>query len=577
MLAAAFLLQCVIVVAAPLLVATRLRRRWALSWALFGAGALTFAASQVAHIPFNHFVLPHAARLSGNLSNGFHLPYRAMLLGLSAGLCEELARFFVLRFALKNARTGPHALMFGVGHGGIESIFVGVLAASAAFNAAYVQRFGVDNLGLSAIDAAAIRQWLTSSPWLVLLGAFERLMTIPFHIAAAGLVMVSVAKRRPAMLLAAIGLHTIFDAGVVYVASKFGLVMSEVWVAVTLPISLLIIGASMRQLDTLSDAPALLPPLASGEAIEFVDVEKTFGEVRALRGLSVTVRRGDRVCLLGPNGAGKTTAIRVVNGALSPSNGWAFLFGANARDPEFLAAKRRVGVVPQQAGMYSEMTCRQYLEFVKEIYQAPAYEDLVDRLSLRSVIDRSSSTLSGGMQRRLSLAAALLSSPDLLILDEPSAGLDPIAAHEMIQLLKEVSQGRTTLLCTHDLDEAEKLCDSVIILRAGRVIVHQSIAELRKKSTPMLALRAVADVESLKRALEARGHRTEDADEAEEIMIAFPEGEQGAPKLLRALLEQGIEVCECRILRPTLESLFIEAVRKAEAGPQSMGKEKVHT
>ncbi len=572
MLAAAFLLQCVIVIAAPLLLAIQLRKRWTLSWWLFTAGALTFAGSQAAHLPLNHFVLPRVMVLSTHLSSGTRVAYHALLLGLSAGVCEEVARFVALRFALRNFRTGPHALMFGAGHGGIESIFVGLFAASAAFNVLYLQRFGVDNLGLSTLDAQAVRQWMTSSPWLVLLGALERLMTIPFHIAAATLVMASIAKRRPLLLVVAIAWHTILDAGVVWTFSKFGAVMSEVWLAVCLPINLLIIGANMKQFAVLSDAQASTRPESSGEPIEFVEVEKSFGDVHALRGVSVMVKRGERVCLLGPNGAGKTTAIRIVNGALAPTNGWAFLFGSNAEDDQFLVAKRRVGVVPQQAGMYREMTCRQYLDFVKEIYGSEPYEHLIDRLSLGDVMDRSSATLSGGMQRRLSLAAALLSSPDLLILDEPSAGLDPIAAHEMIELLKDVSEGRTTLLCTHDLDEAEKLCDSVIILRAGRVLLHQSIAELRKQSTPMLALRTVGDVAPLRRALEAQGHTVQETDDTQEVTIAFPQGAQGAPHMLRTLLEQGVDVCECRILRPTLEALFIETVRTAEAA--SIGKTK---
>ncbi len=570
MLAVAFLLQCAIVVAAPLFIAARLRKRWPLSWSLFGAGALTFAASQVVHLPFNRFVLPHLIALGVNFSKGASLVLTSVLLGLSAGVCEEVARFVALRFTLKKARTGPHALMFGVGHGGIESIFVGALAASAALNAAYIQRFGVENLGLSAIDAQSVRQWMNAPPYLVLLGAFERLMTIPFHISAACLVMVAVAKRRPVMLLAAIGWHTLLDAGVVFTASTFGLIASEVWVAVSLPFSLLFIHASMKQLAPLEDPRALPRPAASGEPLEFVGVEKNFEEVQALRGITVTVRRGERVCLLGPNGAGKTTSIRIVNGALSPTNGWAFLFGSTFSDDDFLSAKRRVGVVPQQPGMYSEMTSRQYLDFVKDLYQSKPYDDLVDRLALHDVLDRSSSTLSGGMQRRLSLAAALLSSPELLILDEPSAGLDPIAAHEMIQLLKEVSQGRTTLLCTHDLDEAEKLCDSVIILRAGRVLVHQPIAELRKHAAPTLALRAISDLDPLKSALAAHGYQTRVTDG--EVIIAFPEAEQGVPRLLRELILQGVEICECRVLRPTLEELFIETVRSAESSPPSNRK-----
>jgi ABC-2 type transport system ATP-binding protein len=252
-----------------------------------------------------------------------------------------------------------------------------------------------------------------------------------------------------------------------------------------------------------------------------------------------------------------------VNGALGPSSGWAFLFGASARDPGFLAAKRRVGVVPQAPGMYEEMNVRQYLELVAALYDVKSFEAIAERLGLGELMDRPSAKLSGGQQRRLSLCAAMMSEPELLILDEPSAGLDPVAAREMIDLLKDVSRDRTTLLCTHDLDEAEELCDNVIILRRGKVLVHDSIATLRRRAATRLALRARQGPERLAAALRERGHEPTIDDATVEVPAA--DAESDAPRLLRELLGAGIDVYDCRVLAPSLEDLFLQAVRAPES------------
>ncbi len=548
----ALIVQLAVVVAAPLLLGRWLADHWKLSWGTFGAGAAAFVASQAVHLPLNAWVLRP-------LLHHASLATIAVALGLSAGVCEEGARWLVLRLWRTRERSGPHALMFGAGHGGVESMFVGVLAAQAALNVAIIQRIGVENLGLAHEAQEALRKQLAAPAWGPLLGAFERLMTIPFHVSASCLVMLALAKRRPVFLVAAIGWHALSDAVTVVTMQRWGAVSSELWLAATFPVSLTIIFASLAALPRLEPPHAEDRPRASGEPLELVAVEKTFGAVRALDGVTVTIKKGERACLLGPNGAGKTTAIRVVNGALAPSGGWAFLFGASSRDEAFLAAKRRVGVVPQQPGMYHEMTVRQYLEFVASVYGVGGFDALAARLGLTELMDRPSAKLSGGQQRRLSLAAAMLPEPELLILDEPSAGLDPVAAREMVDLLKEVSRDRTTLLCTHDLDEAEELCDNVVILKQGKVLVHDSIAGLRKRSAARLSLRASQGSERLLAALRERGYEPTAVDGA--VQISATDGERLAPKLLRELLGAGIDVYDCRLLLPTLEELFLQLVR----------------
>ena len=167
--------------------------------------------------------------------------------------------------------------------------------------------------------------------------------------------------------------------------------------------------------------------------------------------------------------------------------------------------------------------------------------------------------LSGGLQRRVSLAAALLPEPDVLLLDEPTVGLDPVAAHEVQAALREVMVGRTTLLCTHNLAEAEALCDEVVILRGGTVLVHDTLTHLRQRVTPALQLRARQGAEALFRALAATSHDVR--AQGEWVRVTTDDPESMAPDVLRQLLGAGIDVVECRVARASLEDLFLEAVR----------------
>jgi ABC-2 type transport system ATP-binding protein len=553
-----------ICVLAPILLARAILARYPVSWATVAAGAAAFVASQVVHIPFNAFVLP----LLPGRGEPFHVPIILAFVGLSAGVCEETARYVALRWARPKDRSGPHALAFGAGHGGIESIWIGLGAAWALFKLLYIERVGVDQLGLGAADQSALAEQLAALDHLggasPMLGALERLLVIPFHVAMTCLVMRAVAERRPIFLALAILGHALLDSGCVAAMTFFSPNIAEVWLAFTLPVSLAIIGVSLRRLPKHERPPIDARPPASGAPIELAAAEKTYGAVRALDGVTFTLAEGERACLLGPNGAGKTTSIRMITGAIAPSRGFVFLFGETSEDPGFLAQKRRVGIVPQQPGMYAEMTVRGYLAFVRELYDAKGTGDAIaEKLGLADVMDRATTALSGGMQRRLALAAALLPRPDLLVLDEPSAGLDPVAARQMIECVKEASAGRTTLLCTHNLAEAEELCDSVLILRKGKVLLHTRLDELRKTTQARIALRAQGDRSALVDALTKRGLAIELEDG--EVRVPMADAERAAPGLLRDLLGEGLDVYECRIVRPTLEELFFQVV-DADAG-----------
>jgi ABC-2 type transport system ATP-binding protein len=283
--------------------------------------------------------------------------------------------------------------------------------------------------------------------------------------------------------------------------------------------------------------------------------------VVALREVTWSIPIGARTCLLGPNGSGKTTSIRLLEGALQPTTGWVSLLGTAVNGPGYAEARRRTGVVPQNSGMYSDLTTREYLELARRLYGSGDVDDTLERFGLAPHRDKMLAQLSGGFQRRLVVASALLSAPDLLLLDEPTVGLDPVAAHEVHALLQQAMVGRTTLLCTHNLAEAEALCDEVVILRNGEVLLHEPLATLRRRQRPRTRLAALQPVEALAAAVRARGLEPQIDDGA--VIVAI-DAKSEAPALLRLLLDSGLDVYECRPLAPTLEELFLQVVGERE-------------
>ena len=295
-------------------------------------------------------------------------------------------------------------------------------------------------------------------------------------------------------------------------------------------------------------------------ALSLDHVTKVYaGGVTALREVSLAVAQGERACLLGPNGAGKTTVVRLLEGALAPTSGRVSVAGSG--DAIRLAyARAQVGIVPQLPGMYDDLRLGEYLELAWRAYGRGSPAEMADRLGLADLLTRPLATLSGGLQRRAVLAAALLSEPPILLLDEPTAGLDPVAAREVAATLREAMAGRTVLLCTHNLAEAEALCDSVIILRAGQVLLHESIQSLRAHLDSRLQVRAAQGAEAVRQAL-ARGGEASATVEGNRVEVPVHDPERSVPMLLRRLLAEGLDVYDAALVQPTLEDLFFQALR----------------
>ncbi|MGB8882060.1 MAG: ATP-binding cassette domain-containing protein, partial [Solirubrobacteraceae bacterium] len=221
------------------------------------------------------------------------------------------------------------------------------------------------------------------------------------------------------------------------------------------------------------------------DAIEVHGLAKRFGEVVALGGLDLTVAAGTVFGLLGPNGAGKTTLVRILATLLEPSSGRATVLGHDVvREP--LAVQRRIGLAGQFAAVDEELTGRENVEMIARLYRLAKDEarrraaDVLERFDLVDAADRRVSTYSGGMRRRLDLAAGLIGRPPVLLLDEPTTGLDPRSRQELWRIVDELRRvGTTVLLTTQYLEEADRLAQRIAVVDRGRIAAEGTAAELK--------------------------------------------------------------------------------------------------
>jgi len=305
--------------------------------------------------------------------------------------------------------------------------------------------------------------------------------------------------------------------------------------------------------------------------VQVSGLERRFGETVALAGISFAVTAGEVVGLLGHNGAGKTTTIRLLLGLLTPHGGTVRVFGMEpVVDGERVRA--RTGVVGESPGLDERLTARELLQVFADLYDVPPalqrtrIPELLEQFGLAEVADRRVGTFSAGMRQRLALARCLLHDPELLLLDEPTTALDPVAAHQVRELIAERRrEGRTILLATHNLDEAERLCDRVIILERGRVLVEGHPRELAAALGVPAQLTVEVEPLAIGQALEAL---------RQPGMIARSEPEPGrltvervtrsqVPELVAALVEARVPVYGVALQAPSLEDVYLALHQRA--------------
>ena len=278
-------------------------------------------------------------------------------------------------------------------------------------------------------------------------------------------------------------------------------------------------------------------------------VTKSFGKTPALRGFDLELRRGEIVALLGPNGAGKTTAISILLGLRAPDSGRAVLFGRDPRDP---ASRRLVGATPQEIGFPWTLRVRDVVDLVRAHFDEPVSSvELLQRFDLEQSGPRQAGALSGGQKRRLAVALAFAGDPRLLVLDEPTTGLDVEARRGLWEHIREhAGTGASVLLTTHQLDEAEALASRVVVIQHGVVLIEGTAKEIKGKvGLTRIRLRAL-DIPPLPEI-----SRIERAGEVATIYTA------SADEVVAELVQRGVRFSDLEILPLTLEEAFLALTR----------------
>ncbi len=302
--------------------------------------------------------------------------------------------------------------------------------------------------------------------------------------------------------------------------------------------------------------------------IEVKGLTKYYGETLALDNVSFTVPKGEILGFLGPNGAGKTTTMRILTGYLSPSSGTAAIGGYDVVE-QSLEVRRTIGYLPETVPLYSEMTVRDYLSYMARIRGVEKrrarsrVDEVMERCGLTEVAHRLNGHLSKGYRQRVGVAQALVHEPQVLILDEPTIGLDPVQVREIRQLIKELAGEHTVILSTHILPEVSMTCQRVLIIHKGRIVAEDSPENLSRglmksqkvlvrlhkpPSEPISALRNLDGVLSVQRR------------DGNLFVLEAPPDQDLRPRIAEYVVRNGWGLLELRQEELTLEDIFINLV-----------------
>ena len=313
--------------------------------------------------------------------------------------------------------------------------------------------------------------------------------------------------------------------------------------------------------------------------IEVENVTKRFGPILAVDRISFHVARGEVVGFLGPNGAGKSTTMRILACFFPPTSGRASV-GGNDVMTHALQVKQLVGYFPERGSVYPDLPVRSFLDFVAEAKDVPRAERkreidrVIEACGLEAMGNRVIGHLSKGYRQRVGIAQALMHKPQVLILDEPTIGLDPEQVVEIRKLIRDLGAERTVILSTHILSEVSSVCDRVIIINRGRILASESLAELRAQLQRTRRVRVEVegvDVEVrgvLERLPGVETVREDDRRGQEKngtvAFIVEYVGEDLRKETSRAIMERGWGLLEVRALEPTLEDMYLQLIRDEE-------------
>ena len=299
--------------------------------------------------------------------------------------------------------------------------------------------------------------------------------------------------------------------------------------------------------------------------ISVQNLSKRFGGLQAVDRISFEVAHGELFGFLGPNGAGKTTTISMISGLLRPDEG-SVTIGEYDLWNSPRQAKRCIGLVPQEVALYEEFSARENLMFWGGLYDLSraelkkAIDEILKRVGLAERAREPVSRFSGGMKRRLNLAAGLVHRPRVLLLDEPTVGIDPQARNAILEIIREIArQGTTIVFTTHHLEEAEKLCDRIAIMDHGRILQTGSVRELAKVvgDRDVITLRGNFSAEQLKACLKEAPVDVLGVGE-QSATLSLKGDHYGLASLVERVGKAGIELMDVSVQKPTLESVFLK-------------------
>ena len=302
--------------------------------------------------------------------------------------------------------------------------------------------------------------------------------------------------------------------------------------------------------------------------IEVNELTKVFGIHHAVDKITFQAKKGEIVGLLGPNGAGKTTTMRMLTGFMPPTSGKAAVAGYDVQT-QSLEVRRRVGYLPENVPVYPDMTVYSYLKFWAELrgLKRP-HQRVMDIIEQVQLMDRHKSlirNLSKGMRQRLGLAQAIVHDPEVIILDEPTIGIDPQQVIEVRESVRALGENHTVLFSTHILSEAEQVCDRVLIMHQGRILAEGPPRNLRRMLQPdehlYVAIRGASEEKALQLLSNIKGVTSVEPT-ADGYTVRVQEGRDVRTDIADRVVEAGYHILELRPVAMTLEEIFIDLVRR---------------
>jgi ABC-2 type transport system ATP-binding protein len=298
---------------------------------------------------------------------------------------------------------------------------------------------------------------------------------------------------------------------------------------------------------------------------------KDYGARRAIDNLTFDAEQGEIVGFLGPNGAGKTTTMRILTSYMPPTEGTAIVAGYDIME-ESMEVRKRVGYLPETVPLYNDMTALDYLKYMADLRKIPnSAERAHETLDMVNLGDRATSYIgnfSKGMRQRVGLAQALIHRPEVLILDEPTIGLDPAQVVEIRHVIREIGKDRTVLLSTHILTEAQQICDRVLIINKGRIVAEDSPTNLQSRlaGAQRVVVRVRGEVDGLAARIgDVKGARDVASKKDGTVEFEFSAGQDIRPQVAKAVIQAGFDLLEMRLIGLSLEEIFLELTRENAA------------